>query len=72
MTPEIVINEKKPRAAKNSPEAKPVGYITADGGIYIAQKKCYFGISLYQKGAEYHSTKGEKIPYHFRKKGKKE
>jgi len=46
------------------------GYIVANGGVYVAKKKCYFGIKLYPKGAEYQSTRGEKIPCHFNKKKK--
>ena len=52
---------------ENKSKAKGRGLKTAKAGKYVAIRKCYFGISLYVKGAPYHATEGEKIPYHFKK-----
>lgn len=41
--------------------------IKAEGGPYICTKQCTFGIAMYRRGSILNTTKGQMIPWHFRK-----
>ncbi|RLI54569.1 MAG: hypothetical protein DRP09_12610 [Candidatus Thorarchaeota archaeon] len=63
----VDIEIKKAPAVETKTTADP-SWIIADGGVYVAKEKCYYGIRLYAEGVEHQSTKGEKLPHHFKKK----
>ena len=57
-----VISAKDPKVSE-----VPKGMIKTERGQYVCNKKCYFGIRLYDKGTVYEAEKGEFIPDHFAK-----
>jgi len=63
-------DEPKKEEVKKDPHK---GMIKADGKVYYAQKKCYFGVTMYKKGHTLKVAAGEYIPHHFgHKKPEKE
>lgn len=65
---------KKAVSEKSEEKKAKKGYIIAEPGIYVAERDCTFGISMFKAGGKAHGGKdlrcsgGEIIPHHFVKK----
>ncbi len=58
-----------PKKVTEEKKVIPKGCIVAEGGIYLAERSCTFGISYFTEGkTPLHTKKGDIIPYHFIKK----